>query len=59
MLNAGLLGDPGYCEQLVELLRWRMKERLFSKDVPVWWDNLKFDVKQLSMEYGRWVQKHN
>lgn len=58
VFNGSLLSDGGYCEQLVQLLDWSKGDGLFVEDISLRWDNFKFAVRELSMEYGWWVKRH-
>lgn len=57
VLNSEILRDPGYCADVRDLIEWSLEGGLYGEDVRIWWDTLKFDLKELSMEYSKRAQR--
>lgn len=57
-MNAGILQDPGYYEKVRDTITWNMESKMFVEDKRIWWDNLKFDIKELSTKHSKQVQNN-
>lgn len=57
VLNTEILRDPGYHMDVTELFRWSFDGGRYTTDVKIWWDTLKYDLKELSIEYGKRIRR--
>ncbi|KAJ3580970.1 hypothetical protein NHX12_017226 [Muraenolepis orangiensis] len=52
-MNAVLLKDEKYKVKIREWIEMRKRERLYVDDIGMWWERLKGEVRELSIEYCR------
>lgn len=57
VLTANILQDLGYCEKMRDIILWSMERGMDVEGRRIWWDNLKYDIKELSIERSRHLQK--
>lgn len=51
MLNTSILN------RIQDLIRWNMKNELYKEDKKIWWDNVKYEIKGLTIEHSKQLQK--
>ena len=52
-LNESLLKDERYKEKVRECMEMRKNERMYEEDIGRWWEELKKEIKHLSIEYSK------
>lgn len=57
VLNAGLLKEFAYCKRVKRTIIWNIKNTLFKENKQIWWDNVKYEIKNFSIGYSKIIQK--
>lgn len=57
VLNATILKEESYKERIKQLLEVSKLNKIYAEEKRIWWDNVKLDIKSLSIHYCKLLKK--
>lgn len=53
IFNNMLLKDNDFCNELTKLIEQEKQNQFKKTEISIWWDNLKFKIKKLALQYAK------